>query len=391
MGKRRADQPIRVLVVDATRARRALMVRLLRGDGRFAVAGTAAEGPAGLDAALRLRPDLIVMDVRLPVLDGYEVTRQIMQRCPTPIVLMSNSAEDAQRRSVEALSAGALAIVRKPDRRTHDHSQLLSLLRLMADVPVVTRHSTRWLPPEPRQPATRAMSPPSGDTGTVKPATPPGEQHAYSRPGDIATSRVLAIAASTGGPAALQTLLSNLGASMTLSTSHNGAEAPAPAPPVLIAQHISRGFVQALADWLGRTTALPIHVAEDGQNLVPGHVYLASDGQHLMATQPGVASLRPSAEHDRYCPSADILFESVAHVYGPKAIGVVLTGMGDDGARGLWALHRAGGQTFAQDEASSVVYGMPGAAVAAGAVMHIAPLDSLADQILLALQGENRG
>jgi two-component system chemotaxis response regulator CheB len=214
----------------------------------------------------------------------------------------------------------------------------------------------------------------------------PGERSTYSRLDDMAIPHVVAIAASTGGPAALQTLLSKLSASMANGGSHNGDEAPAPAPPVLIAQHISRGFVQALADWLNRTTALPIHVAEDGQNLVPGHVYLASDGQHLMASHPGIAGLRPIAEHDRYCPSADILFESVARVYGSKAIGVVLTGMGDDGARGLWALHKAGGQTFAQDEASSVVYGMPGAAVAAGAVMHIAPLDSLADQILLALQ-----
>ena len=374
MGKRRFDQPIHVLVVDATRTRRTLLVRLLDTDGRFHVVGTADNGPAALEAAQQLRPDLIVMDARLPLVDGYEVTRQIMQRCPTPIVLMSSTASDTQRRSVEALSAGALAIVRKPDRRTHDHSQLLNTLRLMADVPVVTRHSPRWLPPEP---IAKPLPASAGATPQQAPAVPISP---------AAGSQVLALAASTGGPAAIQTLLNGLAPTLTNVATQNGNGTHPPAPPILIAQHISRGFVQALADWLNRTTNLQVHVAEDGQALQPGHVYLASDGQHLLATQPGTASLRPISAHDRYCPSADVLFESVAQVYGATAVGVVLTGMGDDGARGLWALRAAGGQTFAQDEDSCVVYGMPGAAVAAGAVAQIAPLSGLAEIIIQALR-----
>jgi two-component system chemotaxis response regulator CheB len=377
MGKRRIDQPIQVLVVDATRARRTLLVRLLRADSRFSVVGTADSGPAALEAAQALRPNLIVMDARLPLADGYEVTRQIMQRCPTPIVLMSSTADDAQRRSLDALSAGALAIVRKPDRRAHDHSQLLNTLRLMADVPVVTRHTARWLPPEPR--------PPSNPPSVVR-AMP--RQEVAAPDVHMAEARVLALAASTGGPAALQTLLNGLAAALTNGASQNGNRTHPAVPPILIAQHISRGFVQALADWLNRTTKLPVHVAQEGQVLQSGHVYLASDGQHLLAVQQGTASLRPIAAHDRYCPSADVLFESVAEVYGAAAIGVVLTGMGDDGARGLWSLRAAGGQTFAQDEDSCVVYGMPGAAVAAGAVAQIAPLTGLAEMIVQALRVE---
>jgi two-component system chemotaxis response regulator CheB len=302
-----------------------------------------------------------------------------MQRCPTPIVLLSGSAEEAQRHSAEALSSGALAMVRAPDRRA-DHTQLLTTLCLMADVPVVTRHAARWAPAA-SQPCDAAPAPALAHAAARRTARRAARSIAGPQAAPPAPE-VLALAASTGGPAALQSLLSGLAAALANS---DGQAQPKQAPPILIAQHISRGFVQALADWLERTTSLPAHVVYDEQRLLPGHIYLACDGQHLLAGQAGAARLRPGAEHDRYCPSADALFESVAQVYGARSIGVVLTGMGDDGARGLWALRAAGGQTFAQDEASCVVYGMPGAAVAAGAVGQIAPLAGLAEIILRAL------
>jgi two-component system chemotaxis response regulator CheB len=179
--------------------------------------------------------------------------------------------------------------------------------------------------------------------------------------------QLLAIAASTGGPSALQTILLGLGADFRL--------------PTLVAQHIARGFVEGMVSWLGRTTPLPIHVAQLGAPLLPGHVYLAPDEQHLLAGADGVAYLQPSTASDRYCPSADLLFESVAGVYGSRAIGVILTGMGNDGARGLATLRAAGSTTLAQDETSCVVYGMPQAAVAAGAVVRIELLSGLAASI----------
>jgi two-component system chemotaxis response regulator CheB len=181
------------------------------------------------------------------------------------------------------------------------------------------------------------------------------------------TPQLLAIAASTGGPAALQTILLGLGADFPL--------------PTLVAQHIARGFVEGMVAWLNRTTPLRVHVAQLGEQLLPGHVYLAPVDQHLLAGEGGVAYLRPTATGDRYCPSADLLFEGVAGIYGSRAIGVILTGMGNDGARGLAALRAAGSTTLAQNEASCVVYGMPQAAVAAGAVTRVEALSDLADII----------
>jgi len=182
------------------------------------------------------------------------------------------------------------------------------------------------------------------------------------------TPQLLAIAASTGGPSALQTILLGLGGDFRL--------------PTLVAQHIARGFVEGMVAWLNRTTPLAVHVAQLDEPLLPGHIYLAPDEQHLLAGAGGVAGLRPSAASDRYCPSADLLFESVAGVYGRCAIGVILTGLGNDGARGLAALRAAGSTTLAQNEASCVVYGMPQAAVVAGAVVRIEPLSDLATAIL---------
>lgn len=178
--------------------------------------------------------------------------------------------------------------------------------------------------------------------------------------------QLLAIAASTGGPSAVQTILQHLGAEFTL--------------PILVTQHIARGFGRGMVDWLNRTTPLHACLAEHEEPLKPGQVYLAPDGQHLLAG-PGIVLLLPATSADRYCPSADRLFEAVAAVYRNQAIGVMLTGMGDDGSRGFRMLHEAGSLTLAQDEASSVVYGMPRAAVAAGAVDRVVPLLNIANAI----------
>jgi two-component system chemotaxis response regulator CheB len=178
----------------------------------------------------------------------------------------------------------------------------------------------------------------------------------------------LAIAASTGGPAAVQAVLRGLSTGFPL--------------PILVVQHIARGFVPALAEWLNNTLSLPVRVAQQGEALHPGRVYLAPEDHHLVAHEPGMAGLRPTAAGDRFCPSADLLFETVARVYGGAAIGLVLTGMGDDGTRGLLTLRTAGATTLAQDAASCVVYGMPRAAVEAGAITRSEPLAIIANVIL---------
>lgn len=182
---------------------------------------------------------------------------------------------------------------------------------------------------------------------------------------------LVAIAASTGGPLALQAIIRDLGAGFGL--------------PILVAQHIAAGFVAGMVDWLNRTTPLTTRLAQHDEPLAPGHVYLAPDGQHLLAGPGGRVQLRAGAAGDRYCPSADVLFETTAAVYGRRAIGVMLTGMGNDGARGMGLLRAAGSLTLAQDEASCVVYGMPQAAIAAGAVRQIEPLGQIGAAIRRAL------
>jgi two-component system chemotaxis response regulator CheB len=352
-----ARQPIRVLVVEDSRAQRELLVGLLHAASQFEVAGTASNGQEAIDATLRLRPDVIVMDIHLPILDGYDATRQIMQRCPTPIVLVSSNG-DAGRRSIEAIAAGALAVMHKPTSpalasHPEDREAFLTTLRLMAGVRVVTRFPSRQAL-QPRDVELRITAPRSDEVN--------GRARSQFAP------HVLAIAASTGGPLAVQTLLRGLGGHVSL--------------PILVAQHIARGFVPALVEWLNATVPLPVVIARHTERLQRGHVYLAPDGYHLMVRDRAVVALRASAPNDRYSPSADLLFESVARAYGAHAIGVVLTGMGDDGTQGLRALRAMGGQTFAQDEASCVVYGMPRAAVAAGVIVTIAPLTALPNMIV---------
>jgi two-component system, chemotaxis family, protein-glutamate methylesterase/glutaminase len=357
--KHHRHQPIRVLVVEDSQSQRELLIGLLQASSGFEVAGTASNGKEAIAETQRLRPDVIAMDIHLPLLDGYEATRQIMRLCPTPIVLISGQSEAALR-SIEALAAGALAVVNKPGGHINtvdaaeERATFLMMLRLMADVRVVTRHPARHLPD---QQLTRSSPIPRQTPDARRQLVHP----AVDRP------QILALAASTGGPAAIQAVLRGLGAGFPL--------------PILVVQHIARGFAAALADWLSATLPLAVRTAQQGERLLPGQIYLAPQGHHLVVHAAGMAGLRPFAESDRFCPSADLLFESVAHSYGARAIGLVLTGMGDDGARGMLSLHRAGAPTLAQSAESCVVYGMPRAAVEAGAIMRSAPLTGIVDAI----------
>ncbi|NNJ12677.1 chemotaxis-specific protein-glutamate methyltransferase CheB [Chloroflexales bacterium ZM16-3] len=341
--------PIRVLVVDDSPSQLALLVSLLRAAGDFEIVGTAADGRSAVAATDRLRPGVVAMDIHLPVFDGYEATRQIMQRCPTPIVMFSGSAGDAGVRSMEALAAGALAVVQKPGglnlpAAAAERAQFLQMLRLMSGVRVVTRHVRR--------------DPPSAPTPIIHPVR-------------AGKPEILAVAASTGGPAALKTFLEGLGYGFPL--------------PILIVQHIARGFSPALQEWLSSVVPQPLHFARPDERLLPGHAYLAPDDHHLLLAAPGMAGIEPTTSADRYSPSADKLFASVARWYGSHAIGVIMTGMGDDGARGIGAMRAAGAMTLGQDEATCVVFGMPRAAAEAGALVRLLPLGGLAGAVLAAI------
>jgi two-component system chemotaxis response regulator CheB len=344
---RRDGEPIQVLVVDDSPTARELLVSILGAAPGVRVVGEAASGEAAVEMAKALRPDVITMDILMPGMDGYEATERIMIEAPTPIVIVSGHVDVSEVSvSMRALRAGALAVSQRPSgplsaafQATAD--ELVRLVKAMAEVKVVRR----W----PVRPA----------EGAAAPARRPISQRvAMSR------LRAAAIAASTGGPAALYRLLADL--------------SPSFRPPILVVQHMSRGFIEGLADWLSGASARRVKVAEDGEPLAPGTVYIAPDDLHLGLSASASIRLSEAAPVGAFRPSATFLFTSVASVLGSSAVGVVLTGMGHDGVEGLRLLQRAGGRVIAQDEETSVVFGMPGAAIAAGVVDIIAPLGEIA-------------
>ncbi len=333
---------LRVLVVDDSASSRRLLVDILDRDPDLLVAGEAADGDEAVRQAERVRPEVIVMDVLMPVLDGLAATRLIMERWPTPIVLVSAGVDSQETgRSFEAMQAGALTLLAKPRGPGHPDfaaqaAALRATVKLMADVKVVRRR-----PAGPTRPVVAA----AGD-------------------GPARRVRIAAIAASTGGPAALATILAALPAD--------------PPVPILVVQHIAATFHQGLADWLDAVCPLTVQVATDGRLLRPGEVLIAPGDRHLGVSRTGRVVLSPAPPVGSHRPSATYLFSSIARVFGADAVGVILTGMGDDGAAGLLELGAAGGLVLAQDEASSVVFGMPREACATGAVDRVVPLAEMA-------------
>jgi two-component system, chemotaxis family, protein-glutamate methylesterase/glutaminase len=345
---------VRVLVVDDSEVARRLLASLLGRDPGLEVVGEAASGEEAIRLAQRLRPDVITMDVQMPGMDGLEATRRIMGQDPAPIVVVSGGHDPTDlAQSVRALDAGALAALRKPRGPADpgfaaDAAELVRTVRLMAEVKVFRR---------------RGLAAPGGAGGPSGAAA----NGARPAPAPRAAAELVAVGASTGGPAALATILRGLGPDVPV--------------PILVVQHISPGFDAALATWLDETTPLPVRLAADGQPLAPGEVLVAPAGTHLGLSGAARVALRPGPPLAGHRPSATELFASVARVLGPRGVGVILTGMGSDGAAGLLELRRAGGRTLAQDEASCVVPGMPAAAAAAGAVDEVVPLDRLAARI----------
>ncbi len=338
--------PLRVVVADDSPTVRELLVAIVNGSPELRVAAEAADGEEAVRQVRALRPDVVLMDIRMPRLDGYEATRVIMRDAPTPIVLITGNVDAREAdASVRALSLGALWVLRKPPgpgRPGFDAAarQIVEILKAMAGVRV------------------RALPEPSRAQASRRP-----EQGSRAGWGEPRRSGPVAIAASTGGPAALGHVLDGL---------------PAAFPsPILVVQHISPGFVASFATTLGRTSRLRVKVAEAGEPLAAATVYVAPDGRHLGVSPKGVVHLSDDAAIDGFRPSATHLFRSVAEVYGACSVAVILTGMGQDGVAGLGTVREAGGLVLAQDEATSVVYGMPGVAAREGLVDRVLPLPSI--------------
>jgi two-component system chemotaxis response regulator CheB len=330
--------PIRVLVVDDSATARDLISALIAADPRLTVCGQAEDGRAAVRQAQALRPDLVTMDLRMPEMDGLQAIVEIMDQCATRILVVSDAADAAN--AMAAVARGALDATFKPD--LDDGPAFTARLRMLAGVPVI-RH-LRGL--AEARPAPRDLAPSAS----------------ADRPG----TRLIAIAVSTGGPQALARLLPALPA---------GLQAP-----VLIAQHISDGFAQGMAQWLDTLCTLRVAVARDGEALLPGRIYIADPATHMTLAPGNLIHLSPREPGDIYRPSCDRLLNSVA-MAGPLAIGVILTGMGRDGAQGIATIAAAGGTTLAQDEASSVVFGMNREAILGGGVQRVLPLDAIAGEL----------
>jgi len=322
---------INVLIVDDSVTQREILRRVLESDPDFAVAGEARNGREAVAMVQQCEPDVVLMDVHMPEMDGIEATKQVMAQCPVPIVVISATLH---RRdvdvSLQALEAGAVSVIPKPKG-----AALLHLHRIAPDLRCELVAASHARVGRSRRVAEQH---PTVRTTPTRQQAPPLE--------------AVGICVSTGGPTVLMEIFS---------------EIPAPFPiPVLLVQHISRGFEEGFACWLSEKTGQPVRLAADRERLAPG-ICLAPTGKHLSLQTPQRMALENPAPNDIHCPSGDPLFASLAEHLGAKATGVQLTGMGNDGAQGLLALKQAGGVTIIQEETSSLIWGMPKAAKELGA------------------------
>jgi two-component system chemotaxis response regulator CheB len=339
---------IRVMIVEDSAVVSALLEHSIGRDSRLEVCATAASAEDALGMLERLSPDVIAMDIRLPGMDGLEATRRIMSKNPVPIVVVAASIESGKWNTIpmEALRAGALTVLEKPTGTSHAEyealaDRLCTQLVIMSQVKLVRQNG-------PREHTTKGYIP-------------------LSLRGARGPFQMLGIACSTGGPSALIQLLGTLGRDFPL--------------PILLVQHMTSSFLEGFAAWLEGVCPFPVAIVKDPSIAVPGVLHIAPADRHLRLGR-GRLRLDSGDPISFQRPSGTALFESMAQNLGPAALGVLLTGMGDDGASGLLEIRRSGGYTIAEDESTAAVYGMPAAAVLMGAVCESLPLPAIAPRIL---------
>ena len=346
---RGGGEPIRVLIVDDVKSARDLLQDILTTDPRFQVVGAVADGLEAVAAALKMRPDLVTMDIRLPGIDGFQAVERILAVFPVPIVMITASMGKQEEKLFRAITAGALDVLDKQElylwrTRPEIRNSFLKRLRTLASTKV--KRVRGFIPTEAEPLIT------------------------FRRPqGRIAKSPlVVAIAASTGGPTALVKVLKRI------SPQVNAA--------FLVVQHMSRGFLEGLVRWLDNEVGLEVKKAQEGDGLEAGVVLVAPGDHHMMVTEMDTVRLNTSLPINGHRPSAEVLFDSVARNYGKRGAGVILTGMGSDGAEGLKNLRLCGGHTIVQDEETSIIFGMPRAAIELDAAEIVLPLDEIGPQVM---------
>lgn len=356
-----ATRKIRVLVIDDSASIRQAMKRVLEEDPEIEVIAAA---PDPISAARHIRdevPDVITLDVEMPRMDGITFLRKLMHQCPLPVVMCSSLTEEGSETLLQAMEAGAVDVILKPSIGAADHLvehnlQIRDVVKGAARARVRGRPATR-LPaskPQARLTADAVLLPPAGK--------------AMSR----TTEMVACIGASTGGTEALREVLEAL---------------PTNAPGIVVVQHMPEKFTRAFAARLDTLCEVDVKEACDGDPVLRGHVLIAPGGRHLLLRRQGAryhVAVRDGPLVSRHRPSVDVLFRSAAQSAGANAVGIIMTGMGDDGARGLLEMKEAGARTLAQDEASSVVFGMPREAIARGAADRVVPLGDIARELLAA-------
>lgn len=347
---------IRVLIVDDAALIRNMLTELLSSADDIEVVGTAPDPLIARDKIKRLNPDVLTLDVEMPKMDGLTFLSNLMRLRPMPVVMISSLTQKGADTTLQALELGAVDFVSKPEvdlaGTFNDYAEeIVSKVRMAAkaNVRAITRSKSTQVTPK-------------FSTDEVISKAPPRALKT--------TDQIIAVGASTGGTEAIKELLLQM---------------PADSPAIVITQHIPAAFSEPFSKRMDSICAMKVFHAEDGQQIIPGHVYIAPGDKHMMVERSGAryyCRLNDGPPVNRHKPSVDVLFRSVVQHVGKNAIGVLLTGMGDDGARGLKELHEIGAPTIAQDEQSSVVWGMPGEAVKLGAADHVLPLNRIPKQVL---------
>jgi two-component system chemotaxis response regulator CheB len=358
------NRKIRVLVVDDSASMRELLTEILRSDPGIEVVGGAADPYIAREKIKQLNPDVLTLDVEMPRMDGLAFLSNLMRLRPMPVVMCSSLTQRGADVVLNALDLGAIDYIAKPTVNTlqgmREHAQ-----EIITKVKVAASAHVR----QPREPA-KPVFEDSHNTDVILPKRKPPLT-------GVSTERLIAIGASTGGTEAIKEVLTHL---------------PASSPGVVIVQHIPKAFSGAFASRMNTLCEIEVCEATDGQAILPGHAYIAPGDQHLLVVRSGnryMCRLSDGVAVNRHKPSVDVLFRSVTQAAGDKAVGVILTGMGRDGALGLKELREAGAPTLAQDEASSVVWGMPGAAWEIGAAQALYPLHAIAEQIMAQLTAKS--